>query len=229
MKAPIALALDVDNIDQAVQFTNILSDEIEMFKIGLQTYLRDGNEGFKRIKSAAKDGKLFLDLKLHDIPQTVAKAISSLKYLEPDFITVHASGGREMLRMAVSEAEQINVAAVTVLTSLSQNDVKSFSQMQIKDLVLSLADQAITAGCTALVCSPLEVQFIRKSFGSEIILIVPGVRMPQDQVGDQVRTATPAETISSGANYLVIGRPITQAVDPLEQVRAIKESIMVGK
>ena len=228
MKAPIALALDVSSIDLAVKFTNLLSSEVEMFKIGLQTYLRDGNDGFKRIKEAAKESKIFLDLKLHDIPQTVSNAISSLKLLQPDIITVHALGGSEMLKSAVAAAGDIEVAAVTVLTSLRLEDVKTFSHMQIEDLVLSLSDQAISAGCSAIVCSPLEIAIIRKAFGNKVKLIVPGVRMPNDLIGDQARISTPAQAIADGANVLVIGRPILQATDPVAQVNSIKESLSVG-
>lgn len=227
MKAPIALALDVSSIDLAVKFTNLLSSEVEMFKIGLQTYLRDGNDGFKRIKEAAKESKIFLDLKLHDIPQTVSNAISSLKLLQPDIITVHALGGSEMLKSAVAAAGDIEVAAVTVLTSLRLEDVKTFSHMQIEDLVLSLSDQAISAGCSAIVCSPLEIAIIRKAFGNKVKLIVPGVRMPNDLIGDQARISTPAQAIADGANVLVIGRPILQATDPVAQVNSIKESLSV--
>lgn len=228
MKAPIALALDVSSIDLAVKFTNLLSSEVEMFKIGLQTYLRDGNDGFKRIKEAAKESKIFLDLKLHDIPQTVSNAISSLKLLQPDIITVHALGGSEMLKSAVAAAGDIEVAAVTVLTSLRLEDVKTFSHMQIEDLVLSLSDQSISAGCSAIVCSPLEIAIIRKAFGNKVKLIVPGVRMPNDLIGDQARISTPAQAIADGANVLVIGRPILQATDPVAQVNSIKESLSVG-
>jgi len=228
MKAPIALALDVSSIDLAVKFTNLLSSEVEMFKIGLQTYLRDGNDGFKRIKEAAKESKIFLDLKLHDIPQTVSNAISSLKLLQPDIITVHALGGSEMLKSAVAAAGDIEVAAVTVLTSLRIDDVKTFSHMQIEDLVLNFSEQAISAGCSAIVCSPLEVVSIRKAFGNKVKLIVPGVRMPSDSINDQARVATPAQAISDGADVLVIGRPILQAIDPVTQVHSIKKSLSVG-
>jgi len=199
-----------------------------MFKIGLQTYLRDGNDGFKRIKEAAKESKIFLDLKLHDIPQTVSNAISSLKLLQPDIITVHALGGSEMLRSAVAAAGDIEVAAVTVLTSLRIDDVKTFSHMQIEDLVLNLSEQAISAGCSTIVCSPLEVVSIRKAFGNKVKLIVPGVRIPSDLINDQARVATPAQTISDGADVLVIGRPILQAIDPVTQVHSIKKSLSVG-
>lgn len=225
MRLPIAVALDVPSLTSALYFTELLGSQIAMVKVGLQSYLRDGNDGVVRIRDAAAGAEIFLDLKLHDIPQTVANAIGSLKNLQPDVLTIHASGGKEMIKAAVEAAAGIQIAAVTVLTSLADADIEVLSNFKVSDLVLRLADQAVSAGCTALVCSPQEVVGIRKVVGSGIRLIVPGVRMATDSTDDQVRIATPASAIAAGADILVIGRPITKARDPLAQIKEIRSSL----
>lgn len=225
MRAPIAIALDVPTLSRAVELTDLLGAEVAMVKVGLQSYLRDGNDGVRQIQEKLHGSQLFLDLKLHDIPQTVAGAISSIKSLKPNVLTVHASGGPEMLKAAVIEAEEIDIASVTILTSMSQDDVSVFSDHKISDLVLRLAEVSVKAGCRAIVCSPHEVAALRGIFGDEIKLIVPGVRMPGEAAGDQTRIATPAETIKSGATYVVMGRSLTNENDPVKKLELIKNSL----
>lgn len=225
MRAPIAIALDVDSLTKAVNFTELLAGEVAMIKIGLQSYLRDGNDGVAEIKKVLQGAELFLDLKLHDIPQTVAGAIASIKKLEPNVLTVHASGGKEMLRAAVSSAEGIDIAAVTILTSMGENDTAIFSDRSIPDLVKRLAEQAVSVGCRAIVCSPHEVELLRATIGHEIRLIVPGVRMPGDLAEDQTRIASPAEAMKAGASILVMGRSVLGASDPLDQLSKISNSL----
>ncbi|MFZ9283470.1 MAG: orotidine-5'-phosphate decarboxylase [Candidatus Nanopelagicales bacterium] len=226
MRAPIAIALDVPTLSRAVELTDLLGAEVAMVKVGLQSYLRDGNDGVRQIQEKLHGSQLFLDLKLHDIPQTVAGAISSIKSLKPNVLTVHASGGPEMLKAAVIEAEEIDIAAVTILTSMSQDDVSVISEQKISDLVLRLAEVSVKAGCRAIVCSPHEVATLRRTFGDEIKLIVPGVRMPGEAAGDQTRIATPAETIKSGATYVVMGRSLTNESDPVNKLKLIRNSLV---
>lgn len=225
MKTPIAIALDVDSLDLALAHTKELSGSVAMIKVGLQSYLRDGNSGVTEITKYLNGAELFLDLKLHDIPQTVAGAVKSIKKLSPNVLTVHAAGGAAMLRAAVESAEEIDIAAVTILTSLGPADVAVFSERSIPDLVVRMADEAVNAGCRAIVCSPHEVSKLRSVVGPDVRLIVPGVRMPGDTAGDQTRIATPAETIKSGADILVMGRSILTAVDPLKQLKLVSESL----
>lgn len=225
MKAPIAVALDVDNLQAALNYTKIVAPHVQMVKVGLQSYLRDGNTGVAKIKNQLGDTELFLDLKLHDIPQTVAGAIKSITKLKPNVITIHATGGIEMMKAAVSAAGAIQVAAVTILTSLSQQDVEVFSNLTIEELVPELAQQAVAAGCSAIVCSPLEVKIVRSVVPSYIKLIVPGVRLPEDEAGDQVRIATPRQTMTAGADILVMGRSILNSKDPINRINRIANSI----
>lgn len=225
MRIPIAIALDVDSLQQAIAHTSSLANSVAMIKVGLQSYLRDGNSGVQAISAELNGAELFLDLKLHDIPQTVAGAVRSIKKLAPNVLTVHAAGGIAMLKAAVETAEDIDIAAVTILTSLGDSDVSVFSNKSIPDLVLRLSEQAVAAGCRAIVCSPHEVVKLREVVGSEIRLIVPGVRMPGDAAGDQNRIATPAQTIQYGADILVMGRSILSAADPAAQLEFIAHSL----
>lgn len=225
MRAPIAIALDVSTLSQATTFTQQLGGHVAMVKVGLQSYLRDGNLGVAAIIENLQGAEFFLDLKLHDIPQTVAGAVKSIKHLQPHVLTVHAAGGSEMLKAAVETAADISIAAVTILTSLRQADISVFSEYQIDDLVKRLAEQAVSAGCRAIVCSPHEVKQVRAIVGSEIRLIVPGVRLPGDAAADQARIATPAQTVAAGADILVMGRSILGNSNPIEQLAKITESI----
>ena len=225
MRAPIAIALDVPTLLQATTYTQQLAGHVAMIKVGLQSYLRDGNLGTLQIKENLQGAELFLDLKLHDIPQTVAGAVKSIKQLNPDVLTVHAAGGTEMLKAAVETAGEIDIAAVTILTSLTQPDVSVFSDHQIADLVQRLAESAVNAGCSAIVCSQHEVKQVRAVVGDQIRLIVPGVRMPADAADDQMRIATPAQTVAAGADILVMGRGILGSSTPIEQIAKVVQSI----
>lgn len=211
-KAPIVLALDTPDLETALSWVKATQDYVCVFKVGLEFFLTFGAEGFKRI-AAQTDSDIFLDLKLHDIPHTVEGATKAIVGLSPKFLTVHASGGSAMVRAAALAAPNIVVTGVTVLTSLSEQDVAGigFANSSLITAV-GLAKVAVSAGARALVCSPHEIAAIRTAVGFDPIIITPGVR-PPDNAGtdDQNRTMTPAEAISLGANYVVIGRPITQS------------------
>ena len=211
-KAPIILAVDTPEIATAIEWVKATRDHVSVYKLGLEFFLTFGSDGVKAIKDVT-DSDIFLDLKLHDIPHTVSGAAKAVSHLAPRFLTVHASGGNAMIKAAVEASPQTHVTGVTILTSLSENDV---SEIGFKDNALNsavgLAKIAVAAGAGAIVCSPLEIVAIRSAVGMGPIIITPGVR-PANSSGsdDQVRTMTPKAAIEVGANLVVIGRPITQS------------------
>ena len=211
-KAPIVLAVDTPDLKTAVEWVKATQESVSVFKLGLEFFLTFGADGVKAIKDVT-DSDIFLDLKLHDIPHTVSGATKAIAHLAPKFLTVHASGGGAMIRAAVEAAPQTYITGVTILTSLSEEDVQQigFSANALTSAV-GLANLASQSGARAIVCSPLEIAAIRTAVGSQPIIITPGVR-PADstQSDDQVRTMTPAAAIQTGASLVVIGRPITQS------------------
>ena len=211
MNAPIALAIDAPDLATAIAWAKIVDGQISTLKVGLETFLRDGIDGIHAIRSAAPSCKLFLDLKLHDIPNTVAGACRSISALNPEYLTVHALGGSEMILRAVETLPSTKITAVTVLTSMTQEDLDRLELGAIENLAAALAGVAVAAGAEALVCSPLEVKEIRAQVGPKITLITPGVRLNEGNMGDQHRVATPKQALAEGADLLVIGRPITDA------------------
>jgi orotidine-5'-phosphate decarboxylase len=206
----IILALDTKNLDDANNWISATKENIAYYKVGLEFFLKFGSQGLSQLREN-HGVSFFLDLKLHDIPNTVGEATSSIAHLEPTFLTVHASGGSEMIKAAVANAGKISVTAVTILTSLSDEELKSigFAKAALESAV-NLAKLATDAGASSIVCSPFEVSAIRSVVGPQIKLITPGVRPEGSDVGDQKRVMTPRQAVDSGADYLVIGRPITQ-------------------
>jgi len=212
MKAPIILAVDTSDFDTALAWIESTKDSVSVYKLGLEFYLNFGNAGVSRIIEET-GAEIFLDLKLHDIPHTVAGAASAISHLAPKFLTVHASGGRAMVKAAADAVPQVSVTAVTILTSLSEADLFEIGYASpALESAVALAKMAVNAGAKAIVCSPLETAAIRSAVGPDPIIITPGVR-PLSEVGsdDQKRTMTPSDAIAQGANYVVIGRPITSA------------------
>jgi orotidine-5'-phosphate decarboxylase len=212
MRAPIVLAVDTPDLDTAQRWIEATQDYVSVYKLGLEFFLTFGHEGVTRIQGVT-DADIFLDLKLHDIPHTVGAAATAVASLKPRFLTVHASGGRAMINAAVKALPFTDVTAVTVLTSLSEEDIFEigFANNALESAV-SLAKMSITAGARAIVCSPLEIEAIRSAIGVDPHIITPGVRPAASQGGDdQKRTMTPQAAIAAGASYVVIGRPITQA------------------
>lgn len=211
-KAPIILAVDTPDLETAIEWVKATHDHVSVFKLGLEFFLTFGSDGVKAIKGVT-DSDIFLDLKLHDIPHTVSGAAKSVAHLAPRFLTVHASGGTAMIKAAVNDSPSTHITGVTILTSLSENDVSAigFKENALNSAV-GLATIAVQAGAGAIVCSPLEITAIRESVGSAPIIITPGVR-PADSAAadDQIRTMTPKAAIEAGANFVVIGRPITQS------------------
>jgi len=209
MESPIILALDTKDLDIAKSWIEATNVSIKTYKFGLEFYLKFGAAGLKELADAG-DFEIFLDLKLHDIPNTVSAAVSSVSDLSPKFLTIHASGGAAMIKAASSAAPSISITAVTVLTSLSDSDILEIGFVNsAKDSAVALAKLAVTNGARSIVCSPFEASEIRTVVGEGIEIITPGVRPVGGDLGDQKRVMTPKEAISAGANFIVIGRPIT--------------------
>ena len=209
MRSPIILALDADEISKAADWINATKDSIDIYKVGLEFFLKFGASGIAELRKNG-DFEIFLDLKLHDIPNTVANSVKSISQLKPKFLTVHASGGREMVSAAALADPSIAITAVTILTSLSDEELGELGfASNAEQSAVALAKIAVTAGARAIVCSPFEVGAIRSAVGDGVTLITPGVRPVGSAAGDQKRFMTPVQAIEAGANYLVIGRPIT--------------------
>lgn len=230
MSASIAVALDVPELAALRSISAAVAPHVSTLKIGLEVFLRDGRAGIDAALDAARDAgapcDLFLDLKLHDIPNTVAGAARSVSDIAPRYLTVHASGGADMIRAAADALPDTLIVAVTVLTSLSQSDVEEIGWREPAQVIaVRMAEQSVAAGARAIVCSPREVSAIRAAVPSEIVLITPGVRPAGSDVGDQSRIATPMQAAAEGANILVIGRPITAAADPGAAAAAIAATI----
>ncbi len=225
MKAPIAVALDAPNLDVATKWANATAPFVDTLKVGLETYLRDGASAIEMVKKT--DARLFLDLKLHDIPNTVAGAARSVARFAPDFLTVHASGGAAMISAAAQALPETRITAVTILTSLTADDLRAIGyQGEPFEAVTRLAKLSIDAGARAIVCSPMEVAAVRAVVPADITLITPGVRPLGSDAGDQARVATPQQAIADGANLVVIGRPITGATDVAQAAREIGASLL---
>ena len=226
----IFVALDTTNLDFALNLSKNLVGLVGGVKIGKEFFTALGPDGVRAVASIGMP--VFLDLKFHDIPATVAGAISAALLLEPFMINVHAAGGAEMMSAAVNavnnHAKRPLILAVTVLTSLSDKDLNSIGVgASSEKQVLQLAQLAKNQGIDGVVCSAHEVTSLRKAFGNEILLVVPGVRPTWASADDQKRIVTPADAIAFGADYLVIGRPITESVNPVEAVKRIADEMEI--
>ena len=212
MKAPIILATDTSDLEIAKSWARLVAPHISGIKLGLEFFLNFGAEGVREVV-ADHELDLFLDLKLHDIPNTVAQAAATVSQLRPRFLTVHASGGQAMIAAAAQQLPSTEVTAVTILTSLADSDLVEIGyRSNALDSAVGLAKLAIQAGASAIVCSPMEVSAIRAAIGVAPAIITPGVRPvdPSAPIDDQVRTMTPLAAIQAGASYVVIGRPLTR-------------------
>jgi orotidine-5'-phosphate decarboxylase len=221
MRERLIVALDVPDTRAAQDLIQRIGETVVFYKVGLQLFTSDG-PGF--VAELVRSGrKIFLDLKLHDIPNTVAQAVRSVAPLGASMLTVHASGGVEMLKAAVEAAgAQLNILAVTVLTSLNDQQLQQTGVAGgTTDQVLRLAALAQSAGCGGVVASPREVPRLRQAVGDGLAIVIPGIRPLGADKNDQQRTATPGDAIRSGASYLVVGRPISHAPDPVQAAQAV--------
>ena len=222
----VILALDFSDMASTVEMINLTKEQIGIYKLGLEFYLAHGKSGVKEIQSRFTDIEVFLDLKLHDIPNTVAGACRSVADINPKFLTVHASGGSKMISAASSALPKVEITAVTILTSLDQEQMLAMGLSEnIENLTLSLAKNAVNSGARAIVSSPQEVSLLRKHLGEKVTLITPGVRPSGAERDDQERIMTPRQAIDAGADFVVIGRPITKASDPKQEAEAITASL----
>ncbi len=221
LRERLIVALDVADAKTARETVQRLGEAAVIYKIGLQLFTAEG-PGIVR-EMVASGRRVFLDLKLHDIPNTVAHAVNSAAELGPSMITVHASGGSAVLKAAVEAAGgRTKVLAVTVLTSFSDQDLQQIGiSDSTGDQVLRLAALARAAGCAGVVSSPRETAQLRRFLGEGFDIVNPGVRPAGSDTHDQQRTATPSEAISAGASHIVVGRPITRASDPVLAAQAI--------
>lgn len=220
----LIVALDVPSAAAAQRIVTAVGDSVQTYKVGKQLFTAEGPQIVRDLQAAGR--KVFLDLKYHDIPNTVAAAVREAAKLNVSMLTVHASGGGRMLRAAVEAARNVNpaliVLAVTVLTSLDDNDLEKLGiRGRVVDQVVRLAALALANGCHGVVASALEASELRSEFGNEFAIVTPGVRPEGSNASDQVRVVTPAEAVASGATYIVVGRPITEADDPAAEARAI--------
>lgn len=233
-QAPIAVALDAPDLTTATRWAAAAAPYVSAMKVGLESYLRDGAAGVVHVLEAARDGSpgelappaLFLDLKLHDIPNTVAGAARSVAPLHPDLLTVHALGGPAMISAAAAELPDTRIAAVTILTSMDEEALAAVGVVgPAHTAVVRLAEMAVGAGARALVCSPLEVADVRAVVPDDVLLITPGVRPAGAEVADQRRVASPETALAAGADLLVIGRPITGAPDIGRAAQALNAAL----
>lgn len=230
---PIICALDTQEVDEATNTAREVQPHVGAVKLGLEFFTANGAAGVTQITKLGVP--VFLDLKFHDIPNTVAKAIAATAGMNMFMMTVHTSGGRAMLQAAVDASDRVAqvtgkerplVIGVTLLTSLDQDDISLLGfQSSVQNQVLRLADLAQSAGLDGVVCSPFEIAPIRKACGSDLTLVVPGIRPEGSDKGDQKRVLTPKEALERGADYLVVGRPITEATDRAAAAKTIAESL----
>jgi len=228
----IIFPLDVSSAGEAKHFVELLADHVGLFKVGLELFIRLGPDIVRFINAAGSAG-VFLDLKLHDIPATVSRAMAGIADLEIQFATVHCGETPRMLEAAVNSSQgKVQILGVTVLTSVTADDIRiagygpDFYQ-NLSILVLQRASLAKKAGCAGVVCSGLETAMLKAHFGNEFIAVTPGIR-PQWSLGekdDQRRVTTPAQAVKNGSDYLVIGRPIRDASDSREAAVRIAEEI----
>ena len=233
MSNPIIVALDVPNVDKALALAELVAPAVGAFKIGSELFTSAGPDIVRRIRSTG--ASVFLDLKFHDIPNTVAKAVAAATRLDVQMLTIHTSGGPEMMRAAEASAQETALAlgrpaplvlGVTVLTSMDGNELSAVGlPPNPGKQVERLAALAAASGLRGLVCSPLELAALRQSLPASMQLVTPGIRGPGDEAGDQKRTLSATEAIAAGASWLVIGRPIYAAADPRAAAEGILSSL----
>ena len=227
----VIVALDVPDLKAANEFLDRLEGQPSFYKVGLELFLAEGARAIEAVLK--RKGKVFLDLKLHDIPETVARAVSSAMALGATFLTIHTAGGLAMMKRAQQAAQKhVGLLGVTVLTSLAEDDLRADGmEGSMLEAVIRRANLAEKAGIAGVVCSPQEVSEVHRACPS-LLLMVPGIRPAGAEVGDQKRVATPASAIADGASFLVVGRPVRDAKNPAAAFAAVVDevaSVLAGK
>ncbi|MFH1644905.1 MAG: orotidine-5'-phosphate decarboxylase [Candidatus Omnitrophota bacterium] len=228
MKDRLIVALDVDSLDKAKKIVNKLYPVVKIFKVGNELFTSCGPDAVKMIHK--KGAKVFLDLKYHDIPNTVAKAVKKAQSMGVFMLNVHASGGSSMMKAAKDavSSKKLCLLAVTVLTSIDKPELKSLGiRKNPLNQVKHLALLAKKSGMSGVVCSAWEARLIKKLCGKDFVVVTPGIRPKSSERSDQKRVATPDYAISEGADYIVVGRPITLAKSPLDVAKSIVKEIEV--
>jgi len=219
----LIVALDVSSAAAAQKIVAAVGDSALTYKVGMQLYTAVGPQIVRDLVASGR--RVFLDLKYHDIPNTVGAAVAEAEKLGVSMLTIHGAGSTKMIRAAVQAAKvrpQLLVLAVTVLTSMDGHDLETIGvRGSVEDSVVRLATLALANGCQGIVTSAREASTVRAKLGNEFAIVTPGVRPAGSSVGDQVRIVTPAEAIAAGASHIVVGRPITEAADPAAEARAI--------
>lgn len=221
----LALALDTSDWPTYIRWCRFFGPRVGVLKVGLEAFTR---WGLRAVEVARRDANgLFLDLKLHDIPNTVHGAVAAARDQGADYVTIHSAGGMAMLEAAQSAAgEAVELLAVTLLTHLDQEDLRALDMPgDGHRRVQRWAAMARRAGCAGVVCSPLEVGDLRAENPRPFLLVTPGIRMSEESVHDQRRTSTPGEALESGADLLVVGRPVTQAADPERALESLAQAM----
>jgi len=221
----IIVALDSNNFSEIEKLVKSLKKEVYAFKIGYQFFFNFGLIGYKKIYSICP--KIFLDLKLHDIPNTVKNGLEALNKIKPILTTIHISGGDEMMKSSVKDKRFTKILGVSILTSIDSKQTKKFyNQKNVSSLVKKFAEFAKKNGLDGVICSPKEIKVIRKATGKNFIIVTPGIRLKNKiKSDDQKRIETPEKAIEMGANYLVIGRPITKSKNPLKTLKKINDTL----
>ena len=219
----IIVALDSNNFSEIEKLVKSLKKDVHAFKIGYQFFFNFGLIGYKKIYSICP--KIFLDLKLHDIPNTVKNGLEALNKIKPILTTIHISGGDEMMKSSVRDKKFTKILGVSILTSIDSKQTKKFyNQKNVSSLVKKFAKFAKKNGLDGVICSPKEIKVIRKATGKNFIIVTPGIRLKSKiKSDDQKRIETPEKAIEMGANYLVIGRPITKSKNPLKTLKEIND------
>tara|TARA_B100000989_G_scaffold81433_1_gene58115 strand:- start:699 stop:1382 length:684 start_codon:yes stop_codon:yes gene_type:complete len=221
----IIVALDSSNFDKVKKLAETLKKEVYAFKIGYQFFFNFGIKGYKKIHSICPN--IFLDLKLHDIPNTVEKGLDALLKIKPKLTTIHISGGDQMMKAAIKNKKNTKVLGVSILTSIDNSQTKKFyNQKDVSILVRKFSKFAKKNKLDGVVCSPNEIKYVRKEVGKNFIIVTPGIRINNKiKSDDQKRIQTPKKAIELGANYLVIGRPITESKNPLKVLKEINKTL----
>ena len=229
--AQVIIALDVPILDEAMGLVDRLGEGTDFYKVGLELFTREGPSVVQAL--ATREKRIFLDLKLHDIPSTVARAVGRARDLDVDLLTLHATGGRRMMEAAAEAAgSSLTLLAVTVLTSMTASDVEDSwgrKVTSLEDEVVRLARLTQESGVGGVVASVQEAAPIKEAVGSDLMVVTPGIRLAGDNAHDQARVSTPAEAVAAGADYLVIGRSVTQALDPVEAIGQVYAQVAGSK
>lgn len=222
--AQVIVALDYRSAEDALALVDSLGPAGDFYKVGLELFSREGPSVVHELRNRGK--RVFLDLKLHDIPNTVSRAVAAARELGVDFLTVHTTGGTPMMDAAAEAAgDDLTLLGVTVLTSMAVSDIEAVWARELdslRDEVVRLARLAKASGIAGVVASPMEALTLKRLVGADLVVVTPGIRLGGDDAHDQARVATPSEAAAAGADYLVVGRSITQAGDPLEALHLVR-------